>query len=87
MDFSYNSSCSKLVGFHFRFATESQEGGTEMTLSQAQSKIPKLEVIHYSDSQPLTPEEQFVVMTHHEEQISQLVTAPTEIDLEVGELF
>ncbi|XP_015683342.1 dynein heavy chain 3, axonemal-like, partial [Protobothrops mucrosquamatus] len=36
----------------------------------------------YSDSQPLTPEQQFVVMHQHEEEISKGQQAPTEEDLE-----
>ncbi|KAG8145621.1 hypothetical protein E2320_012135 [Naja naja] len=40
------------------------------------------EVPRYSDSQPLTPEEQFVVMHRHEEEMSKGQQAPTGEDLE-----
>ncbi|ETE64178.1 Dynein heavy chain 3, axonemal, partial [Ophiophagus hannah] len=40
------------------------------------------EVPRYSDSQPLTPEEQFIVMRQHEEEMSKGQQAPTEEDLE-----
>ncbi|CAI5792110.1 dynein heavy chain 3, axonemal [Podarcis lilfordi] len=39
-------------------------------------------VICYSDNQPLTPEEQLVVMLRHEEEISKGKTLPTESDLQ-----
>uniref|UniRef100_A0A8D2J0P0 Uncharacterized protein n=1 Tax=Varanus komodoensis TaxID=61221 RepID=A0A8D2J0P0_VARKO len=45
-------------------------------------QIPKLEVPCYSDSEPLTPEEQFIVMHYHEEEISKQEMLPTDNDLE-----
>ncbi|XP_066465573.1 dynein axonemal heavy chain 3 [Tiliqua scincoides] len=65
-----------------RVTTESQVCTTEMNLSQTRIKVPELEAIRYSDSQPLTPEEQFVVMLHKEEQMSRLEIPPTKTDLE-----
>nr|XP_006123874.1 dynein heavy chain 3, axonemal-like [Pelodiscus sinensis]XP_006123875.1 dynein heavy chain 3, axonemal-like [Pelodiscus sinensis]XP_025040824.1 dynein heavy chain 3, axonemal-like [Pelodiscus sinensis]XP_025040825.1 dynein heavy chain 3, axonemal-like [Pelodiscus sinensis] len=43
---------------------------------------PELDIIHYSDSQPLTPEEQLVVMLQHEEKIHKQEESPTESDIE-----
>ncbi|XP_044289654.1 dynein axonemal heavy chain 3 isoform X4 [Varanus komodoensis] len=48
----------------------------------AVKQIPKLEVPCYSDSEPLTPEEQFIVMHYHEEEISKQEMLPTDNDLE-----
>ncbi|XP_062999548.1 dynein axonemal heavy chain 3 [Elgaria multicarinata webbii] len=47
-----------------------------------EKQISELEVPCYSDCQPLTPEEQLVVMLHHEEEISQQENSPTDNDLE-----
>lgn len=44
---------------------------------------PELGIILYSDSQPLTPEEQFVVMLQHEEEIHKQEQSPSESDTEV----
>uniref|UniRef100_A0A8C8RBN6 Dynein heavy chain 3, axonemal n=1 Tax=Pelusios castaneus TaxID=367368 RepID=A0A8C8RBN6_9SAUR len=43
---------------------------------------PELGITHYSDTQPLTPEEQFVVMLHHEEEIHKQEEPPSESDIE-----
>ncbi|CAM4521786.1 dynein axonemal heavy chain 3 [Lepidochelys kempii] len=43
---------------------------------------PELGIIHYSDTQPLTPEEQFVVMLQHEEEIHKQEQSPSESDTE-----
>lgn len=45
--------------------------------------MPELRDFHYSDSQPLTPEEQFVVMHLHEKEISKREKPPSVNDIEV----
>ncbi|XP_062444589.1 dynein axonemal heavy chain 3 [Rhea pennata] len=44
--------------------------------------LPQLNVIHYTDNQPLTPEEQLVVMRLHEEEIHEREKPPSENDIE-----
>uniref|UniRef100_A0A8B9DMU0 Dynein axonemal heavy chain 3 n=1 Tax=Anser cygnoides TaxID=8845 RepID=A0A8B9DMU0_ANSCY len=44
--------------------------------------MPELHVIHYTDNQPLTPEEQFVVMHLHEEEINKQENSPSSNDIE-----
>uniref|UniRef100_A0A8C0FZW3 Uncharacterized protein n=1 Tax=Chelonoidis abingdonii TaxID=106734 RepID=A0A8C0FZW3_CHEAB len=43
---------------------------------------PELGTIYYSDTQPLTPEEQFVVMLQHEEEIHKQEESPSKSDIE-----
>lgn len=45
--------------------------------------MPELHVIHYTDNQPLTPEEQFVIMHLHEEEINKKENSPSSNDIEV----
>lgn len=45
--------------------------------------MPELRDFHYSDSQPLTPEEQFVVMHLREKEISKREKPPSVNDVEV----
>lgn len=45
--------------------------------------MPELHVIHYTDNQPLTPEEQFVIMHLHEEEINKEEKSPSSNDIEV----
>ncbi|XP_025972035.2 dynein axonemal heavy chain 3 [Dromaius novaehollandiae] len=44
--------------------------------------MPELSVIHYTDNQALTPEEQLVVMRLHEEEIHKREKPPSENDIE-----
>uniref|UniRef100_A0A493U1K4 Dynein axonemal heavy chain 3 n=1 Tax=Anas platyrhynchos platyrhynchos TaxID=8840 RepID=A0A493U1K4_ANAPP len=44
--------------------------------------MPELHVIHYTDNQPLTPEEQFVIMHLHEEEINKKENSPSSNDIE-----
>uniref|UniRef100_A0A8C3CTT9 Dynein axonemal heavy chain 7 n=1 Tax=Cairina moschata TaxID=8855 RepID=A0A8C3CTT9_CAIMO len=44
--------------------------------------MPELHVIHYTDNQPLTPEEQFVIMHLHEEEINKEEKSPSSNDIE-----
>uniref|UniRef100_A0A8B9NTX8 Uncharacterized protein n=1 Tax=Apteryx owenii TaxID=8824 RepID=A0A8B9NTX8_APTOW len=44
--------------------------------------VPELNVIHYTDNQPLTPEEQLVIMRLHEEKIYKQEKPPSENDIE-----
>ncbi|XP_028942182.1 dynein heavy chain 3, axonemal-like, partial [Antrostomus carolinensis] len=44
--------------------------------------MPELRVVHYTDNQPLTPEEQFVVMHLHEKEISKREKPPSRNDIE-----
>ncbi|XP_061330226.1 dynein axonemal heavy chain 3 isoform X2 [Pezoporus flaviventris] len=44
--------------------------------------MPELRDFHYSDSQPLTPEEQFVIMHLHEKEISKREKPPSINDIE-----
>uniref|UniRef100_A0A663N975 Dynein axonemal heavy chain 3 n=1 Tax=Athene cunicularia TaxID=194338 RepID=A0A663N975_ATHCN len=44
--------------------------------------MPELHAIHYTDNQPLTPEEQFVVMHLHEKEISKREKPPSRNDIE-----
>ncbi|XP_052628381.1 dynein axonemal heavy chain 3 [Harpia harpyja] len=48
----------------------------------APAHMPELRVIHYTDSQPLTPEEQFVVMYLREKEISKQEKPPSRNDIE-----
>ncbi|XP_009573431.1 PREDICTED: dynein heavy chain 3, axonemal-like, partial [Fulmarus glacialis] len=48
----------------------------------ALAHMPELRVIHYTDNQPLTPEEQFVVMHLHEKEISKREKPPSKNDIE-----
>ncbi|KAM4656706.1 dynein axonemal heavy chain 3 [Amazona ochrocephala] len=48
----------------------------------ALAHMPELRDFHYSDSQPLTPEEQFVVMHLHEKEISKREKPPSVNDIE-----
>ncbi|NXH72361.1 DYH3 protein, partial [Hydrobates tethys] len=48
----------------------------------APAHMPELHVIHYTDNQPLTPEEQFVVMHLHENEISKREKPPSRNDIE-----
>lgn len=45
--------------------------------------MTELYVITYTDNQPLTPEEQFVIMHLHEKEISKQETPPSTNDIEV----
>ncbi|XP_042293782.1 dynein axonemal heavy chain 3 [Sceloporus undulatus] len=51
-------------------------------LLQMDQEIPAVGIPHYSDSLPLTPEEQLVVMLYHEEEINKQQELPTDTDLE-----
>ncbi|KAK0675118.1 DYH3 protein, partial [Pygoscelis papua] len=44
--------------------------------------MPELHIIRYTDNQPLTPEEQFVVMHLHEKEISKQEKPPSRNDIE-----
>ncbi|NXW28891.1 DYH3 protein, partial [Phaetusa simplex] len=48
----------------------------------APAHMPELRVIHYTDDQPLTPEEQFVLMDLHEREISKREKPPSRNDIE-----
>ena len=48
----------------------------------APAHMPELHV-HYADNQPLTPEEQFVVMHLYEKEISKREKPPSRNDIEV----
>ncbi|KAJ7305844.1 hypothetical protein JRQ81_010210 [Phrynocephalus forsythii] len=56
--------------------------GCSLDLLQTDKQVPELDVLRYSDSQPLTPEEQLVIMFHHEEEISKQENIPTSTDLQ-----
>lgn len=45
--------------------------------------MPELHVVHYTDNQPLTPEEQFVIMHLHEKEMSKREKPPSRNDIEV----
>ncbi|XP_074961219.1 dynein axonemal heavy chain 3 [Phalacrocorax aristotelis] len=48
----------------------------------APAHMPELDILHYTDNQPLTPEEQFVVMHLHEKEISKREKPPSRNDIE-----
>lgn len=58
-----------------------------MNYLQTSQQLLELGVIPYSDQQPLTPEEQLVVMLRHEEEVNTQESLPTEMDLEVSLLY
>lgn len=49
----------------------------------ALAHMPELRVIRYTDNQPLTPEEQYVVMHLHEKEISKREKPPSRNDIEL----
>ncbi|KAH0631920.1 hypothetical protein JD844_019823 [Phrynosoma platyrhinos] len=69
-----------LVAYDFSATAPLQECSSD--LLQMDQQISAVEIPHYSDSHPLTPEEQLVVMLHHEEEINKQKELPTDIDLE-----
>lgn len=44
---------------------------------------PELDAMHYTEDQPLTPEEQFVVMHSHQEEMNKREKSPSGNDREV----
>uniref|UniRef100_A0A8C5RLG6 Dynein heavy chain 3, axonemal n=1 Tax=Laticauda laticaudata TaxID=8630 RepID=A0A8C5RLG6_LATLA len=69
-----------IEGEYERAGTVSQV--CSLDLLRLEVQIMEDGVPRYSDSQPLTPEEQFVVMCQHEEEMNKGQQAPTEEDLE-----
>uniref|UniRef100_A0A8D0GFM9 Uncharacterized protein n=1 Tax=Sphenodon punctatus TaxID=8508 RepID=A0A8D0GFM9_SPHPU len=57
-------------------------GSAKQRAASPHRHSPELEVICYSDRQPLTPEEQLVVMLQHEEEIRNQEEPPSESDKE-----
>uniref|UniRef100_A0A8D0GHK3 Uncharacterized protein n=1 Tax=Sphenodon punctatus TaxID=8508 RepID=A0A8D0GHK3_SPHPU len=74
-------SLTKLMPSYFR-TTPSQLYSLHSDSLYTDRHSPELEVICYSDRQPLTPEEQLVVMLQHEEEIRNQEEPPSESDKE-----
>ncbi|XP_062820321.1 dynein axonemal heavy chain 3 [Anolis carolinensis] len=68
------------VGEYESVTAPSQAYGSDSL--QMNQQAPAVEIPHYSDSHPLTPEEQLVVMLYYEDKISKEEVLPTDIDLE-----